>query len=301
MFIDTFCGLWEGRHWKPNGCRYRHITSEEARKCVGNRSLSFIGDSQIRDMGIGVALFLSGMTIAEGGEHKFDKRSHIFDEYNHKCFGCSRYILPKRSDVLLHKWNWQVQLYEFYSHEHLEEVNDGVTNAIAVMRNNISCGYNKTRVDVKPSSVVFWNHGMHDTGWYIRPPHGEQYYEQIVGRWMRARSKATVPNVFVSANNQCLDMLNAIGVGYKFMELSLSLQVHMIEEAIYYSHKMLRKEHLPYWDASEVLRSPSRCHVTGDGLHVKMYVDLVRANMLFNKLCDENNNWRENIEDQFMF
>ncbi len=33
------------------------------------------------------------------------------------------------------------------------------------------------------------------------------------------------------------------------------------------------------------------CDHMADGVHVKMYVDIMRAKMLFNHLCDENMNW----------
>ena len=35
----------------------------EARKCVGNRTLAFIGDSQIRDLAVGVAFLLMGVDM----------------------------------------------------------------------------------------------------------------------------------------------------------------------------------------------------------------------------------------------
>lgn len=41
------------------GCRYREITSAEARQCMGNHTLAFIGDSMIRNFGLSVSLFLS--------------------------------------------------------------------------------------------------------------------------------------------------------------------------------------------------------------------------------------------------
>ncbi len=53
---------------------------------------------------------------------------------------------------------------------------------------------------------------------------------------------------------------------------------------------------LPYFDAASVLRSPQRCEVQGDGVHVQMWVDIVRAQILLNHLCDENNEWVGGIE-----
>ena len=50
---DEVCGSWNiqqdatgrvtKREWKPRGCVYQDISSEQARKCLGNRTLAFIG------------------------------------------------------------------------------------------------------------------------------------------------------------------------------------------------------------------------------------------------------------------
>jgi hypothetical protein len=70
---DTHCGVWKNRYFYPNSCRIRDITTADARKCLGDRTLAFIGDSIIRDIGTGVGLFLMGQTIEGSSEHKFDK------------------------------------------------------------------------------------------------------------------------------------------------------------------------------------------------------------------------------------
>jgi hypothetical protein len=45
----------------PSTCVFeRRVTPELARKCMANRTLAFVGDSNIRDFGYGVVRFLSG-------------------------------------------------------------------------------------------------------------------------------------------------------------------------------------------------------------------------------------------------
>ena len=56
-------------------------------------------------------------------------------------------------------------------------------------------------------------------------------------------------------------------------------------------HNKLRELKLPYFDAAAVLRSPQRCELSYNGLHVKMWVNIERVKMLFNHLCDEELNW----------
>ena len=56
---STYCGEWRNNFFYPIGCEYRNISSSDARKCIGNRTIQFIGDSMIRDLGLEVGLFLS--------------------------------------------------------------------------------------------------------------------------------------------------------------------------------------------------------------------------------------------------
>ena len=164
-FLDTFCGLWEGRKWKPNGCHYRDISAEEARKCVDNRTLTFIGDSQIRDFGIGVSFFLSGMRVSDGVEYKVDKASDYFKPYDHRCYDAHRYIFPLPGDALKHNYQWQVQCYELYNNLHIKgdpvkhknnikhfHVHDVLTNAV-------KCNHKNSTSHIRPSDVAFWHHG----------------------------------------------------------------------------------------------------------------------------------------------
>ena len=36
-------GHWNGRFWAPIGCEYDDVKPHEARKCIGNRTLAFLG------------------------------------------------------------------------------------------------------------------------------------------------------------------------------------------------------------------------------------------------------------------
>ena len=40
---------------------------------IGNRTIAFIGDSQSRDIAVGVAYLLMGMTLEKSSDKKFDK------------------------------------------------------------------------------------------------------------------------------------------------------------------------------------------------------------------------------------
>ena len=120
---------------------------------------------------------------------------------------------------------------------------------------------------------------------------GKTYYDKIVNQWINEKDKSTFPIVWVSINPNCKDLL------VKDIPLDkTNQQADNVEICNRYVNNKLLMNKFPYWDAGSVLRSSERCNKTADGVHVKMYVDIMRAKMLFNHLCDENMNWRGSIE-----
>ena len=60
-------GTWTGfphPAFTPANCRIRELTPSLARRCLRNRTLAFVGDSQIRDLAMAVGSFLGGMNNA---------------------------------------------------------------------------------------------------------------------------------------------------------------------------------------------------------------------------------------------
>ena len=75
----VFCGHWDetARKYHPNGCIYHDVTLENANKCLKGRTLAFIGDSNVRDLGVGLLYFLNGYTEFNSSDQKFDR--HYLD------------------------------------------------------------------------------------------------------------------------------------------------------------------------------------------------------------------------------
>jgi len=93
----------------------------------------------------------------------------------------------------------------------------------------------------------------------------------------------SVPNAWVSMNTECKEKVNSPIVPN---------QAEMANEVNQLLGEVMATDRLPYMDADLVLRSPDLCqNVTGDGLHVNMWVDQVRASLLFNFLCNAKNEW----------
>lgn len=74
----------------------------------------------------------------------------------------------------------------------------------------------------------------------------------------------------------------------------------MVDDANSAADAYFLKHKLPYWDTNAVLRSQNMCEHSADGVHVKMYVDTMRAKMLFNHLCDHQWNWKEHPLKHFV-
>lgn len=203
-------------------CPYRQFTSEQARKCLFNKTLLFTGDSQIRDLGVAVGLFLQGQTVAASPDHKFDKKG---DEIWQNCTKIpyfyswgkknrrgpndyNGYLFPKHEFAQKHPdWNWQVQVWEIYANEmiHAGSLEDVLFNRM--MREN-----NET-IRFRRIDLGFWNHGLHDWGWWDSPPFGHNYFKTMVSQWIAMRVKVPTPTVWVSLNNNCRQKIDNTIVG----------------------------------------------------------------------------------------
>lgn len=303
---DTDCGVWENRWWEPHNCTFHNITAESARKCLGNRTLAFVGDSQIRDLGMGVALFLMGEELDQAPDHKVDKRmemlmtnASIVGQYQHWEVNAAwnALVYPKQNSTtrkpIEAQHEWQIQVWMLYSNTHIDrQVDDVITNNL---KNKTSGLDNPLLHDV---DLLFWSYGLHDWGWWDTPPFGQKYYDCFVRRWKEIRQLPdAAPSVLVSLNPECVEKFpwaehsNGILNSDRF-----HTQAAMAEDANYFVNARMKLENLPYWDAGAPLRSPYRCNVSDDGLHVKMFVDIMRAKMLFHHLCTKDMTWKGTLD-----
>ena len=135
--------------------------------------------------------------------------------------------------------------------------------------------------------MSFVSFGLHDWGFWQKP-YGKTYRDQFVSKLQNVKQPA-MPSIWVSSNNNCPDkvLMHHSIMGKNHMKE----QPIMIEEANLYMIKYARDNNISYFDAANVLRTPGICDVSDDGLHVKMWVDIFRTQVLFNHLCNENYEW----------
>lgn len=295
---DTYCGKMnlEKREWKPEGCKYRDVTVDQARKCMGSRVLACLGDNMMRDLCMGVASFLSGVTPQMASKlHLEDFSRNDAVRYENTTIirhiaswkenaGKNGFVIPK-IDGIPDKTagGWQVQIWNIYGRKMLRS-----GQAEMILSNKMP----EIVEGVRKIDFALWNHGLNDWGWWREPPHGSKFYNLMTGAWLKIRDKVEVPSVWTSMNPVCREwMINTYMNGNSnpaVRELAFS----MVEEANHYVHEKLFEQGLPYFDSAQVFRSPQRCELSGsNGLYARMWVDIVRAKMLFNHLCDEDFNW----------
>ena len=292
---DTDCGFWVDKWWHPYGCSYRHVTSENARKCVGNRTLACIGDSQIRDICQAVVDLLLGKydtkdTLRTGkfDYHHMDDDGTIIDdvswwEKNVPPHNHNGYIYPKPFNNTYKEHHWQLQMWSLFRLEFIHK------QAKDVMFNKM---INKTQ-DIRPIDFLMFNFGLHDWGYfYQKPDRGLHYYDMIKGQYMEVRIEIQIPNIWISMNTNCAQKLSS--------DIRKMDQHGMVEDANKYINQRFLDGKIPYFDADAVLRTNHSCMHSDDGVHVHMYVDMMRAKMLFNHLCDSNWNWKQNEMNYFI-
>jgi hypothetical protein len=281
---DTLCGTWEHRSYIPVGCTYRSFTTEQATKCLSNRTIACIGDSLMRDMCNGLGMLLQGYNVNQAPDTKFDKIASPFAyaagvgsfkswKLNRDQYNALLYPKDGTANATWQVQGWILRNHEFLADNHLEDILSGKLIAEEPMLHNVS--------------IAFWSYGLHEQELWRIPPFGQQYYDHFVTKWLKVRNEVNVPLIWTAINEHCA----AHDPTKKIMPGHFKLQSEMTRAANIYTRTKLREMKLPYYDFAAPLRTPQICQVSSDGVHVKMWVDLVRAQILLNHLCDENYNW----------
>lgn len=286
---DTYCGEWKGKVWISNKCQYKQYSSEEARQCLKNKTVAFIGDAMIRNLGFALGFLLAGATIDSIGDIPMEESvPENWTNYSKVQHG---FVLPQKGSG--HGWEWQVQIYYLANRAAIRNPEYGVHQVLSNKMPSIL-----KDESLKTLDFALWNHGLNDYGWFDKHPYGSKYYDQMVGEWLKERHHGTVPCVWVSMNNNCREAYKNGGfyMGDWGSNETKEKGFMMVEDSNWYTHKRLAELGLPYFDAAAPLRSPQRHQVSFNGLYLKMWAELVRANVLLNHLCDENAKWVASLQ-----
>lgn len=293
------CGGWEGHFWKPIHCSYLNISVSEARKCLENRTIGIHGDSQGRDIAYGlVGLLFDGETLENSGDEKRPptmQNSHYLSTFK---FG---HLFPNKASAISHNISFQIQIF----HQNLP-----LFNSRLLMTAN---GRQQFQTSSQPETafrqldIFLFHYGIHQA-WekYHVEPHGTHYYEDLVVPWTKTVKDSPFPCVFMGMNNECLwKMQNRTEV----WKDKRALQFRMVNDANKVTNARAKADRIPYWDTGAPLRTNTTCVQSADGVHVSRYVDIMRAMMLLNHLCERDPTpeggsggwrWRTDIRSAFL-
>lgn len=296
---DTYCGDWKDRQYFPLGCTYRQLSTKDAQKCMAHKTVACMGDSQLRGLCAGLASILYGFTVDSATDKiyhesvaeqigKFDFITLLQQHHDHVLKPIHKIVLPSKTEEVKNGFTWQVQQWSVNKNDGVSRYMKGIlTNKY--MEGNEKAAKNGTQT-LNDVDFALWNHGFHETDMWDVPPFGEHFYSLFVTQYLVMRQKVPVPVVWTSLNTECWDLKERI---YQY-------QVPMVHDANYYVPRALKVKGVPYFDADKAIRAPGGCVLSTDGVHPKHWVDVVRANILLNHLCDDDNNWRGGI-DTFMW
>ena len=145
-----------------------------------------------------------------------------------------------------------------------------------------------TNRGIRPVDIAFINCGLHDQTMFLVGNAGINYYNNILRKfWINFKDEVTVPTVWTSMNPECLEKLSSSASQEKSEK-----QFKIVEIVNAYVNDRLFREKTPYFVYGAVLRAPHRCEHSADGLHMKIYSNIVAAILLLNYICDSQGKWR---------
>lgn len=293
---NTYCGDWsiQNRTFHPakalntnhSECSFRLFTSQEARQCLRNRTLVFVGDSQNRDLSIAIGLFLQDRTVEESYDHKYespykafigkfqDELDGLFEPINDlEKWGPlgSRVsmVFPATYQTSKHRWNFLLKqniTSKYYKYRNETSSYDFQvlfipslkTEEISVVEDIISGVFLEDTlsksIGVRGIDLLIWSYGLHDKILWHYEPYDESYFQSILSNFVNLYLKSKYPIVWSSMNSQCSPRLRAFG--------NQSTMINTVNQRI--GAKMKINE-LPYYDADYVLRTPTICNISHDG------------------------------------
>ena len=137
--------------------------------------------------------------------------------------------------------------------------------------------------------MALWQHGLHDYGWFDTPPYGPKFLKGIFSHFLKIKASSPTPVSWMSMNSNCREKIH-------YPNKNMNDQAKMVEGVNHFMLDYTRTKKIPYFDAATTLRLDvkgvlRRCRISADGVHMKMWADIMRAKMFLNHVCDEDMNW----------
>ena len=274
------------------GCRARLLTPDAASRCLKGRTLLFMGDSMIRNFGVGMASFLSGVAALNASRTHLscadvENRHALWDaqrpERNRSGTGMLAHLLsPQGYTDTRDKWRIRVLHRSYHQYWPL---------------------FHALAENARPDDLVFVSIGMHDTqrirvqnNWRHNATryfvHGEVFQPFLDHQCEAVRHPRGAPLIWMSANDQCGNLKPSRWAN----------QVGAMQKANSAAAAASSSLRFPMLDWRGVLGNATlRCvgneSLSADGVHVREWVDHARAQLLASYLCAEDDTHGEPIYD----
>jgi hypothetical protein len=166
------------------------------------------------------------------------------------------------------QFEFQIQYWALYNNDHLffQPTTSKKNHLLDVLDGDVLDDPMVIHVSGRPLDYLFWSYGLHDWGWWIVEGQDPfiNHFNNIHGNFRKYSGRFKCPTIWVSMNSEC-----AYKLGHQVLSgHSADLQAASANKVNQELGEMLKSQHLPYYDADLVLRSPELCNVTGDGRYL---------------------------------
>ena len=276
-------GVWDiaKRTFSPEGCTALDATPGAASHCLRNRTFIFMGDSNIRDLGMAFASFLAGVSPLDAEDHKYDKtRPEQWEAVRLQRSGMAASIF--KCGYTHPRYGWTVRVVHRSYHRSWPEFLN--ITRLAPPRTTLfveigihaiaQTGYLQFLLSNVQSAQANFLHG------YVFQPYLDYH---CAGAQRSANGEAlalTAPLVWMTYNEMCSNRMPA---KYHRQILPCQNANKAFAQAASESHFPL----LDWQGLSTTNRSLVCDHLSDDGVHYRSWVEHVRARLLASFLCEK--------------
>lgn len=271
-------GSWDfmNRTYTPPHCRFSKMTPTLGRTCLQNKTILFIGDSQVRDLGSALAWYLSGVEVHDASNDKMDIRSGHHPSFNYQIqIQHDIRIVPFPNNPY-YEFNssesWRVG-YSFWQHPSQNSVLERLLSGEAGLPENVF---------PFPVAFIFANSGLHaiKEWWHqIDETRSGPFYTGTLRPYLRSVSSMTIaPCVWVPCNRESLFLLST----------EFKYQANATDEINLRARNELKNEGALMWDSNFFFPSSTDERINylqADGVHVKQWVDILRIKIFLSIIC----------------
>ena len=257
-------GSWDidQRTFKPTSCRFRRLSVEHAAQCLSKRKLLFLGDSNIRNVGLALASYLVGHEMTNDTA-RFDRQKPT--PFDSQVLSGTGFTDPQH--------NWTIRVVHRNYHQDWPEL-AGIIQSEPHDALFIEFGIHAT---ANKWVSLNWMHGSEQL--YLHSREGLQpFLDQQCRGARQGWPKSRLP-IWMTYNQQCI----------KKKAPQWRLQGLLVNQLNRVLVRAASKYRFPLLDWTQVFANETdNCAASDDGVHYQQWTERVRASMLVSMLCSDS-------------